>query len=267
MPRLRDIDLRTHLADPASKQAFVTPMFDLIASRYDAFTRLFSFGMDRRWKSLVLSELCARVPPGARVIDVACGTGDLALAAWAALAGATVTGIDAAASMVALARARALGIEAPGVEFLVGDLMHLPVTDGSADAVTAGYAFRNVPDHKSALAEVARALRAGGVLVTLDFYRPQSPAWRVLFLGYLRAAGNIVGWWWHREPVAYGYIAPSIDSFVSSEQFTEDLRTAGFTVRAVHAFLRRGVAIHVATRDDREAAEISADRALRVTRA
>jgi ubiquinone/menaquinone biosynthesis C-methylase UbiE len=97
------------------------------------------------------------------------------------------------------------------------------------------------------LREAARALKSGGTLVTLDFYRPEFGLWRALFLWYLRTTGNIVGWLWHRESVAYGYIAPSINSFVSWRTFNHDLEQSGFTVLKVHRYLFGAVAIHVAT--------------------
>jgi demethylmenaquinone methyltransferase/2-methoxy-6-polyprenyl-1,4-benzoquinol methylase len=246
MPRLRDLDLARHLADPAIKQRFVTPMFDLVAPRYDEFTRAFSFGMDRRWKRALVSELASRAAPGARVLDLACGTGDLAFAAAAAVPNAHVTGLDASSRMIELARARAGG--ARGVSFVEGDMARLDLPGSSVDAITAGYAFRNAPDYRVALAEAARVLRPGGTLISLDFFRPRSAFWRFLFLAYLRAAGNAVGWWWHREPVAYGYIAPSIDAFVSWQRFCADLMAAGFDVLSVRIWLLGGVSVHVARR-------------------
>ena len=246
MPRLRDLDLARHLADPAIKQRFVTPMFDLVATRYDAFTRTFSFGMDRRWKRALVSDLVSLAPPGARMLDLACGTGDLAFATAAAVREARVTGVDVSARMIALARERAGPMANPA--FAEGDMARLAFPDASVDAISAGYAFRNTPDYRAALSEAHRVLRPGGVLVTLDFYRPGPALWRALFLSYLRAAGNAVGWWWHREPVAYGYIAPSIDAFVSWQGFSAALATAGFDVRNVRTYLGGGVGVHLAQR-------------------
>jgi demethylmenaquinone methyltransferase/2-methoxy-6-polyprenyl-1,4-benzoquinol methylase len=147
--------------------------------------------------------------------------------------------------MVALAQARAAAD--PSTSFELGDMTRLAFPDASVDAITAGYAFRNVPDHRAALREAARVLKPGGVMVTLDFYRPEYAVWRTLFTGYLRVAGNLVGWWWHREPVAYGYIAKSIDAFVSAPAFANNLRTAGFDVTEMRTYLLGGVAIHVAS--------------------
>ena len=99
-PSLRGLDVEAHLSDPSLKQRFVTPMFDLIAPRYDAFTRLFSFGLDRTWKEELLRDAVAGAPPEAVVLDLACGTGDLAFALASRIAGARVTGVDASPRMI-----------------------------------------------------------------------------------------------------------------------------------------------------------------------
>lgn len=248
-PRLADLDLEAHLSDPALKQRFVTPMFDLVAPRYDRFTRVFSFGMDRRWKAELTTWMSTAIAPDARVLDLACGTGDLAFAAARRVTSGDVVGIDASAEMIAIARRRGEA-EAPhaNVRFSVGDISALDHADASADAIIAGYALRNVPDHGRAIAEIARVLKPGGVLATLDFYRPEAGAWRALFLWYLALAGNAVGWLWHREPVAYGYIARSIEHFVSWQQFSLALERAGLHVERVRVKLLGGVALHFARR-------------------
>jgi len=247
--RLGELDLEAHLTNPALKQRFVTPMFDIIAPRYDRFTRVFSFGMDRRWKAELVAWMQRAVAPDARVLDLACGTGDLAFAAGARATRGSVLGIDASPNMIELARARAIR-EAAGsnLRFQVGDLSSLSAEAGSVDVVTAGYGLRNVPDYEMAVREIARVLRPGGTLATLDFYRPEPWLWRRLFLLYLSAAGNWVGWLWHREPVVYGYIAPSIDHFVSWQRFSSILERHGLRVEAVRTKLLGGVALHFATR-------------------
>jgi demethylmenaquinone methyltransferase / 2-methoxy-6-polyprenyl-1,4-benzoquinol methylase len=232
------MSLERHLSDPTLKQQFVTPMFDIIASRYDEFTRLFSFGLDRHWKAQVLAELESHLSPETRALDLACGTGDLAFAL--AAKGAQVTGIDASSRMIEVAAARG----AVNPTFVVGDMTALDASDGSVDVVTASYALRNVPDFRQALREIARVLKRGGRLVTLDFYRPTNVVWRRAFLGYLSVAGNTVGWLWHREPVVYGYIAKSVEHYVSISTFNAALAEAGFTVERVFSHLYGGIAVH-----------------------
>ena len=245
--RLDALDLEASLADPALKQRFVTPMFDIIAPRYDRFTRVFSFGMDRLWKTELIAWMAGNLRPEARVLDLACGTGDLAFEAGALAPRGDVLGVDASSAMIDLASERAAR-EAPAgnVRFVVADLTSLDVPSASVDAVTAGYALRNVPNYEAGVSEIARVLKPGGVVATLDFYRPEPWWWRTLFLAYLRAAGNSVGWLWHRQPVVYGYIAASIDHFVSSRRFARALEAHGLHVESVRTKLLGGVAIHVA---------------------
>lgn len=249
---LAALDLAAHLADPARKQAFVTPMFDVIAPRYDDFTRLFSFGMDRRWKDALVGRAVAALPPSAtRALDVACGTGDLAVAVARARPGLAVTGVDASPRMIAAAQSRhgtAGEFGSPVVRFAVGDAMRLDLPDASVDLLTAGYCYRNVPDWRAALAEAARVIRPGGIFADLDFFRPAFGPWRALLLWYLRRAGDLVGWAWHRAPVVYGYIAPSIDGFCTRDEFTATLLRLGFTPVEVRSYLGGGVAGHVMRR-------------------
>jgi len=224
-------------------------MFDMIAPRYDRFTRVFSFGMDRRWKAELIDWMRSAIGVESRVLDLACGTGDLAFAAAERATQGAVLGLDASSKMIELARHRAAR-EAPlgNVQFRIGDMSSLPVDAASVDAITAGYGLRNVPQYEAAVREIARVLKPGGVLATLDFYRPESLVWRRLFLAYLRAAGSWVGWLWHREPVVYGYIAPSIEHFVSWQRFATTLERHGLRVEAVRRKLLGGVAMHFARR-------------------
>ncbi len=253
------LDLEAYLKDPARKQSFVTPMFDVIAPRYDDFTRVFSFGMDARWKAeairVVVEALQATARPDPVVLDLACGTGDLAFGVARAMRadrpGIRVLGVDASREMTRLAGARLRAGDrdvAAQVHISTGDMGLLAAADGSADVITAGYGVRNAPDPVLAIEEAARVLRPGGLYVTLDFYRPEVWAWRVALLGYLRAAGNLVGWAWHRSPVVYGYIAPSIDHFMSWQAFSRALNEHGFRTRSVRRWLAGGVALHVAER-------------------
>jgi len=239
------LDLEAHLSDPEQKQRFVTPMFEIIAPRYDLFTRAFSYGMDRRWKAEVLRALDGRVPSDGTVLDLACGTGDLAYGASTYVPAGRVIGIDLAPTMLEIAERRR-GAEHSRVTFRLGDMCDTELADDSVDAVTAGYALRNAPTYAAALGEIHRVLRPGGCLVSLDFYRPRSRLWRSLFLSYLTAAGNCVGWMWHGEGVVYGYIARSIDHFVSYEGFSGALEVQGFAVERVRRKLLGGVALHVA---------------------
>ncbi|GAB1341855.1 bifunctional demethylmenaquinone methyltransferase/2-methoxy-6-polyprenyl-1,4-benzoquinol methylase UbiE [Gemmatimonas sp.] len=251
---LRTLDVDAHLADPALKQAFVTPMFDIIAPRYDRFTRWFSFGMDAQWKREAIDavrESARRLRPVQRALDLATGTGDLAVALARLWPGVRVQALDASPRMIEQAARRLSTRDADLADVvapMVGDMMALPQADASVDVVTASYAVRNVPDARVAVREMARVLRPGGVLVTLDFYRPAFAPWRVAFLTYLQLAGDMVGYLWHRDPVVYGYIARSIQQFMSDDAFSALLCEEGFEVISVRRYLFGGVARHTARR-------------------
>jgi demethylmenaquinone methyltransferase / 2-methoxy-6-polyprenyl-1,4-benzoquinol methylase len=219
-------------------------MFDLVAPSYDVFTRVFSFGMDRRWKTTLVAMARDSVTSNGLVCDVATGTGDIALALSASRPDLRIAGLDVSTEMLSRAAGHAVG----GVTFAGGDLSSLPIPDASIDAVTAGYALRNTPDWRGALSELARVMKPGGQLLTLDFFIPESPLWRSVFLGWLHVAGRAAGWWWHREPMAYGYIAHSIEHFTTARQFEDAVRGEGFDIKATVRHLGGGIAMHQAVK-------------------
>jgi demethylmenaquinone methyltransferase/2-methoxy-6-polyprenyl-1,4-benzoquinol methylase len=149
--------------------------------------------------------------------------------------------------MLALAQSRRQTLQS-GVSVAAADIGTLPFPDGALDAVTAGYALRNTPDWRESINELARVIRTGGHLFTLDFFLPESSPWRSAFLAWLSAAGNLVGWLWHREPVAYGYIAHSIRHFTTAGDFATALRAGGFDIVTVRSHLGGGIALHHAVR-------------------
>ena len=223
-------------------------MFEHIAPRYDDFTRIFSFGMDSGWKAALLGWLEGQQPVPTTILDVACGTGDLAFGAAVRYPAAAVLGLDVAERMIAAANERRRTPDDGRPRFAVGDLTDTRLPNASMDAVLAGYALRNVPRLDDGLREAARLLRPGGVLYTLDFYRPATRGWRTVFLAYLRTAGALFGWWWHRAPVMYAYIAGSIDAFVDIGAFEAALDRHGFDVSHRQTHLGGGVALHAARR-------------------
>jgi demethylmenaquinone methyltransferase / 2-methoxy-6-polyprenyl-1,4-benzoquinol methylase len=249
LTRFRAQDLDAAMANSATWQGVVTPMFDVIAPRYDAFTRLFSFGMDRTWKADLVRAVLQRNPRATRALDVACGTGDIGYALVDAMPQLRVTGVDPSEEMLAIARTRVTPANRAHIAFELGEFAALPAATGSIDVVTAGYGFRNVPDLEDALRECARVITPGGTLASLDFFVPRNALWRALFLWYLRVSGNLVGWWWHRTPAIYGYIARSIAAFVTAEEFSALLQRHGFRMVETRRMLLGGIALHIAVRE------------------
>ena len=248
--QLRGMDQGRYLADQARMQQYITTMFTVIAPRYDRFTRAFSFGMDRRWKQLLVELASRRLPPGALVADLACGTGDLARALQARLPGSRCHGLDAALAMLQQAAGLRLPAGSPAgtpapppPAMLQGDLMHLPYAAGSLDGLLIGYGVRNVPDPRACLQECARVLAPGGVIALLEFTRPRQRLWRGLFLGYLAIMGSLYGWWWHGHADVYRYISRSIARFLTRAELVQALEAAGCSLEEEHSFLGGGIAV------------------------
>jgi demethylmenaquinone methyltransferase/2-methoxy-6-polyprenyl-1,4-benzoquinol methylase len=188
------------LAAPDTKGRYVRRLFATVADRYDLITRLLSFGLDQGWKRKLLALADPR--PDHRVLDLACGTGDLAIGA--AACGAGVIGLDITPRMIELARTAAVKSSSHGhVSWIVGDMMALPVPAASCDRITTGYGLRNVPDLAGAIAEIHRVLKPGGRLCSLDFDRPENGLVRAVYLTYLTVVGWTIGWILHGDPDTY----------------------------------------------------------------
>jgi demethylmenaquinone methyltransferase/2-methoxy-6-polyprenyl-1,4-benzoquinol methylase len=235
------LSLRTAFTSPEHKRRHVRTLFATIADRYDLITVLLSFGRDRSWKQRLIRE--AGLRRGDRVIDLACGTGDIAF--LAAHDGAAVVGLDITTRMIELARAKAAANALPP-HFIVGDMMALPFASGSADCVTTGYGLRTVPALDAAIDEIARVLRPGGRLLSLDFNRPRSAPIRLAYLAYLTVVGSALGWVLHRDPDTYRYIPESVRRYPGAQGVADCLRTHGFADVRVMPILGGFMTLHVA---------------------
>ena len=242
------LDMDSHLQDERLKQKYVSTMFDILAPGYDTFTRVFSFGMDRGWKQTLIREGVARAPKSPRILDLACGTGDLCADLAQRTQSPLALGFDLSPKMLLEAARRARHAPQLKLQFAVGNMLSLALPDASVDLVSIGYGIRNTHAAERTLREIARVLRPGGILLNLDFYRPTNALWRELYLGYMSVAGNAAGWLWHREPITYGYLAPSIRRFVTMPEFERLLGVTGFTLEWRKSHLIGALGLHVARR-------------------
>jgi ubiquinone/menaquinone biosynthesis methyltransferase len=238
------VPLRSALESADSKSRYVRRLFSTIADRYDLITVLLSFGLDARWKARLVA--LAERTRGARALDLACGTGDIAFALHRA--GASVVGLDVTHRMLVLAGAkRHAQSESSGApSFVAGDMMALPFPDQSFDLVTTGYGLRNVPDIGGALDEIHRVLRPGGQLLSLDFNRPEPPVVRFVYLAYLTLVGSTLGYVLHRDPDTYRYIPESIRRYPGARRVVALMQQRGFAQASWARVLGGFMAIHVA---------------------
>jgi len=204
------------LPRPAEKAALVRAMFDRIAPRYQRLNTVLTFGLDRGWRRAAIAA--AQLHAGDLVVDVACGTGDLA--ALAAAAGARAIGVDFAPAMLARACGR-------GAALVRGDAAALPLRPACADAVTCGFALRNVVEIDAVLAEAGRVLRPGGRLVLLEIAAPHGAALRWLHRAYFHRLVPFIGGLLAERP-AYAYL-PASESYLPDEGTLRMLvESAGF---------------------------------------
>ncbi len=229
----------------------VREMFSDIAPTYDRLNRLLSFGVDRIWRRAAVRALLEDLPLGepARLLDLATGTGDVALRVRGQLRNSPevrLVGADFALPMLALGRRKSERLGA-GVVFCQADALALPFGDESFDGAIIAFGLRNLEDRRAGLAEMARVLRPGGRLVVLEFGNPAGffgLIYRAYFRWILPVAGRLIS----GHPTAYTYLPSTVSEFPSAGALAELMKGAGFA-QVRHRPMTGGIAyLHVGGR-------------------
>jgi len=203
---------------PADKALRVREMFARIARRYDLNNRLHSFWRDQAWRRSAVRV--AAVQPGQAVLDVACGTGDLA-GMFDRTGAGRVVGLDFCEEMLELARLKFAGRR---IEWVRGDAMELPFADGSFDVVSIAFGIRNVSQPRRALEEFVRVLRPGGRLVVLEFDRPRGRVLGAAARFYLdQVMPRTAAWLAGDREGAYAYLRDSVKAFWTAEELAGEM--------------------------------------------
>ena len=252
-----------------SKVAYVRSLFARIAPRYDLMNRLMTLGFDRRWRRLAVRAVLAPRRDGAlspeprqvgKVLDVATGTGDLAIELLRQNPSLHVIGLDLVPEMLAVARAKARaplattpgqvqGGTAGSLDLVEGDALRLPFADGEFDAVVTGFAMRNVLDIPAAFREMARVTRPDGRVACLELAKPRTPVFRRLFAFYFFHLVPLLGRIMAGETAAYTYLPHSLSVFLTPDQIVEVMRSSGWRDVRYRRLMLGTVALHTGVRE------------------
>jgi demethylmenaquinone methyltransferase/2-methoxy-6-polyprenyl-1,4-benzoquinol methylase len=228
------------------RAAEVRHMFDRIVPRYDLVNRIMTGGRDVAWRRMVAKQVVAVEAVQGKVLDVATGTGDLALAIRKAGA-KRVIGLDFSAQMIRAA-VKKLDRRDDAVSFVVGDGMRLPFADGTFDACTISFGLRNMSDYESGIREMTRILRPGGRFVCLEMTPFQRPLLGPLFKIYFERVVPMVGGLLSGNLRAYRYLPRSVRSFPKAHDLAELMRATGLEDVRYQLLGFGTVAIHSGTK-------------------
>lgn len=207
-----------------SKKEQVAGMFDAIAPRYDFLNHALSLGIDRGWRRKAIASIATISPK--EILDVATGTGDLAILA-AKTTGARVVGVDISEGMLEAGRKK-LGALADRISLQPGDSEALHFENSRFDAVMCAYGVRNFENLEAGLREMARVLHPGGRLAILEFSRPKAFPVKQLYGFYFRAVLPLMGRLVSKHSTAYSYLPQSVQAFPEGKDFVQMLNRAGF---------------------------------------
>ena len=216
-----------HNESPLGKKEQVAEMFNCIAARYDFMNRFLSAGIDRGWRKKAIKKLKKDDPK--QILDVACGTGDMALIACKLLNPERIIGIDISEQMLLVGKEK---VEKEGfnsiVELQKGDSETINYSNNTFDAITVAFGVRNFENLESGLREIHRVLKPGSQLVVLEFSRPKNSVIRKLYSLYMGVVAPEMAKWFSNNKKAYQYLNDSAKVFPDREHFVDILNSIGF---------------------------------------
>jgi demethylmenaquinone methyltransferase / 2-methoxy-6-polyprenyl-1,4-benzoquinol methylase len=238
---------------PEEKEAYVRALFDQIAENYDAMNQVMSAGQWSRWHKQFVAM--TEFAPGGRILDVACGTGDLSmLDAAQVMPGGSVVGIDISEGMMEVGRKRIA--QTPYKDAIVmewGNVMELKYEENSFDGATMGWAMRNVSSIPQTLSEIYRVLKPGSRFVCLEAAKPYSKLVRLGFFLYWKTLLPLIDWavvkaGRQAKVRPYTYLSRSLDNYPFPNELEQMFRDAGFKQVDYKLLMMGTVAIHVGTK-------------------
>ncbi|EFV00477.1 ubiquinone/menaquinone biosynthesis methyltransferase [Pseudoramibacter alactolyticus ATCC 23263] len=219
-----------------AKRERVHNVFESISEHYDGGNRRISLGLQRRWKAALIAELAETTPPRQGVLDLCCGTGDIAIGLAERRPDLTITGVDFSENMLAVARQKTSEAFRARLHWTVGDAMHLDFPNGSFSAACIAFGLRNTEDYAQVLGEMRRVLVPGGRLYCLDSLVPEAGLVRPFYRLYFKHIMPILGGG-SRHRQAYRWLWESTEQFLSKRDMVDLFQTIGLRAIGERSFL------------------------------
>jgi len=239
------------LPPPERKASYVREMFSRIARHYDLMNRLMTFGRDRVWRRYAVEQAIpasSHKGQAGRILDVATGTGELALEVLRQHSDLQVVGLDFVPEMLAQAQQKAVDA-GTAVDLLAGDALRIPFTDGTFDAIVTGFALRNVTNIPAAFSEMARVTRSGGRIACLEIAKPRLPLFCHLYAFYFFRLVPLLGGWIAGQRLAYTYLPHSLTTFLTPDEIATVMGQAGWHDVSYRRLMLGTVVLHVGVRE------------------
>lgn len=210
-----------------SKKSEVSRMFDRIAPYYDFLNRLLSAGIDQYWRKVAIRQLRPLNPQ--HILDVATGTGDVAIMTARRLSPKSIVGVDISNEMLDIGRVK---IKRKGLDQIItlleGDSENLPFSDNTFDAITVAFGVRNFENLEKGLSDMLRVLKPGGKLVILEFSRPKVFPFKQIFNAYFKYLLPVIGRFTSKDPRAYSYLYESVQAFPEGTALLGIMENTGY---------------------------------------
>lgn len=233
--------------DGMEKESTVRHVFERISDTYDGANRRISLGFQTGWKNRLLAAMLRHTREGDPVLDVCCGTGDLAVAL--AQHRRQAVGVDFSPAMLAVAEEKGRGLS--GLSWWEGNAMSLPFETGQFSAACISFGLRNTTDYTQVLREMGRVVRLGGLVCCLDSFVPESPLIRPFYRLYFQGVMPILGGG-RRKRKEYQWLWQSTQAFVSQEELAELFRRSGLAQVSYESYLFGTCALHMGVRPPKD---------------
>ena len=237
--------------DEEAKGKQVGEMFDAIAPSYDFMNTMMTGGLHIRWRNKALKMAASRLAEGCpgRVLDVACGTGDVSFRLHELFPEALITGLDLSPGMLSIAARKLASMDAPAKErisFMEGDSLRMPFADDTFDMVTVAYGVRNFERLEDGYREMRRVLKPGGVLCVIELSEPANPLVKAGYRLYSRRVIPLIGRMVSKDTRAYSYLPESIAACPQRGEMTAMMERAGFHEATFKSLTMGVITIYIA---------------------